>query len=152
MCLCLAWLAGVMTPTQSLIAKVHGANMGPIWGRQDLGGPHVGPMNFAIMCGIMCGFGIYIFDHIWTLNHTSQMSHSEINNNISLAWEFAQDNFLNIIKQSRLFELAMNWTYKHQSHHILHSMRNDSVLFVANVTLCLLSWKQQTQDITGICV
>ena len=28
--------------------KVHGANMGPIWGRQDLGGPHVGPMNFAI--------------------------------------------------------------------------------------------------------
>ena len=29
-------------------SKVHGANMGPIWGRQDLGGPHVGPMNFAI--------------------------------------------------------------------------------------------------------
>ena len=27
--------------------KVHGANMGPIWGRQDPGGPHVGPMNFA---------------------------------------------------------------------------------------------------------
>ena len=29
-------------------SKVHGANMGPIWGRQDLGGPHVGPMNFGI--------------------------------------------------------------------------------------------------------
>ena len=28
-------------------SKVHGANMGPIWGRQDPGGPHVGPMNFA---------------------------------------------------------------------------------------------------------
>ena len=28
--------------------KVHGANMGPISGRQDPGGPHVGPMNFAI--------------------------------------------------------------------------------------------------------
>ena len=28
--------------------KFHGANMGPIWGRQDPGGPHVGPMNFAI--------------------------------------------------------------------------------------------------------
>ena len=26
--------------------KVHGANMKPIWGRQDPGGPHVGPMNF----------------------------------------------------------------------------------------------------------
>ena len=28
--------------------KVHGANMGPIWGRQDPGGPHVGPMNLTI--------------------------------------------------------------------------------------------------------
>ena len=28
--------------------KVHGANMGPIWGRQDPCGPNVGPMNFAI--------------------------------------------------------------------------------------------------------
>ena len=34
-------------------SKVHGANMGPIWGRQDPGGPHVGPMNLAIW-GIMC--------------------------------------------------------------------------------------------------
>ena len=29
-------------------SKVHGVNMGPIWGRQDPGGPHVGPMNIAI--------------------------------------------------------------------------------------------------------
>ena len=29
-------------------SKVPGANMGPIWGRQDPGGPNVGPMNFAI--------------------------------------------------------------------------------------------------------
>ena len=29
-------------------SKVHVANMGPIWGQQDLGGPHVGPMNLAI--------------------------------------------------------------------------------------------------------
>ena len=37
--------------------KVHGANMGPRWGRQDPGGPHVGPMNFAIWvgsCGVIC--------------------------------------------------------------------------------------------------
>ena len=30
-------------------SKVDGANMGPIWGRQDPGGPLVGPMNFATM-------------------------------------------------------------------------------------------------------
>ena len=29
-------------------SEVYGANMGPIWGRQDPGGPHVGPMNLAI--------------------------------------------------------------------------------------------------------
>ena len=29
-------------------SKVHGAHMGPIWGRQDPGGRHVGPMNFII--------------------------------------------------------------------------------------------------------
>ena len=28
-------------------SKVHGANMGSIWGRRDPGGSHVGPMNFA---------------------------------------------------------------------------------------------------------
>ena len=29
-------------------SKVHGANIGPIWARQDPCGPHVGPMNLAI--------------------------------------------------------------------------------------------------------
>ena len=28
--------------------KVYGDKMGPIWGRQDPGGPDVGPMNLAI--------------------------------------------------------------------------------------------------------
>ena len=29
-------------------SKIYGANMGHIWGRQDPGGPHVGPMNLTI--------------------------------------------------------------------------------------------------------
>ena len=29
-------------------SKIHGTRMGPIWGRQDPGGPYVGPMNLAI--------------------------------------------------------------------------------------------------------
>ena len=33
----------------SLIARF----MGPAWGRQDPGGPHVGPMNFAIWGGMI---------------------------------------------------------------------------------------------------
>ena len=38
-------------PNDIPYSKVHGANMGPIWGRQDPGGPHIGPMNFAIWDG-----------------------------------------------------------------------------------------------------
>ena len=36
-------------------SKVHGAYMGPIWGRQDPGGPHVGPINFTIW--VTLGYG-----------------------------------------------------------------------------------------------
>ena len=32
-------------------SKVHGANMGPIWGRQDSGGIKFGSMNRAIWVG-----------------------------------------------------------------------------------------------------
>ena len=37
-----------MPPIRVPDSKVHGANMGPIWGQQDPGWPHVRPMNFAI--------------------------------------------------------------------------------------------------------
>ena len=42
----LSWHA--VSQQQNSDSKVHGANMGPIWGRQDPGGPHIGPMNFVI--------------------------------------------------------------------------------------------------------
>ena len=38
-------------------SKVRAANMGTIWGREDPGGPHVGPMNYAT-------WGLF-----WDLNH-----------------------------------------------------------------------------------
>ena len=49
-------------------SKAHGANMGPIWGRQNPGGPHVGPMNLAIWV-----IPEYCVDHLgkdraWTLS------------------------------------------------------------------------------------
>ena len=36
-------------------SKVHGANMGPIWGRQGPGGPHVGP--WTLLSGRVLWFG-----------------------------------------------------------------------------------------------
>ena len=47
-------------------SKVHGANMGPIWGRQDPGGPNVGPMNFAIwvMYTVLVEIDIFFRDKV----------------------------------------------------------------------------------------
>ena len=46
-------------------SKVHGVNMGPIWGRQDPGGPHVGPMNFAIWVGPALEMLTHILSSLW---------------------------------------------------------------------------------------
>ena len=50
--------------------KVHETNMGPIWGRQDPGGPHVGPMNLAIRVIVHWTLGSY-YSKIATKLHTS---------------------------------------------------------------------------------
>ena len=46
--------------------NIHGANMGPIWDRQGPGGPHVGPMNFAIwgIADTQWSNEIYLNQHI----------------------------------------------------------------------------------------
>ena len=46
--LCLSHCCAICNTIDCPDNKVHGANMGPIWGRQDPGGPHVGPTNFTV--------------------------------------------------------------------------------------------------------
>ena len=54
-------------------SKVHGANMGPIWDRQDPGGPHVGPMILAIWVGT---------------DFASCIDHRHLTNNVTLThWD-----------------------------------------------------------------
>ena len=48
-------------------SKVHGAHMRPIWGRQDPGGPRVGPMKFVIWAVL----GMVLTCLAWQLNGTS---------------------------------------------------------------------------------
>ena len=45
------WDILIRVVNDSLDIKVHGVNMGPTWGRQDPGGPHVGHRNLAIWEG-----------------------------------------------------------------------------------------------------
>ena len=70
-------------------SKVHGANMGPTWGRQDPDGPHVGPMNLAIW-DVKCAHDISTIDNLelvlvidwcqhaitWTCNMQHTMQHA----------------------------------------------------------------------------
>ena len=42
------WTIGFIMSHQVPDSKVYGANMGPIWDRQDPGGPHDGPINIAV--------------------------------------------------------------------------------------------------------
>ena len=66
--LCIGALAISIDSADWLIpdSKVHGANMGPIWGRQDPGGPHVGPMNFAIRDHYIGSRSYKYASFIWT--------------------------------------------------------------------------------------
>ena len=52
-------------------SMVHGASMGPTWGRQDPGGPHVGPMNFAIWV-----INHSVFIPVSTIKHVSKYSNT----------------------------------------------------------------------------
>ena len=69
-----------ITRNQSLIARFMGPTIGPIWGQQEPGGPHVGPMNFAIKDYIkvsnlsMNTFGNKLRNlvQIWLLQYSSQ--------------------------------------------------------------------------------
>ena len=45
----LLWLIPEICESTYPDSKVHWDNMRPIWGRQDPGGPHVGPMSLAIL-------------------------------------------------------------------------------------------------------
>ena len=64
--------------------------MGPIWGRQDPGGPHVGPMNLAIWVSLIHGceylLKTFEFSSPWStfLRRYSLMYHLKISYNFCL--------------------------------------------------------------------
>ena len=63
-------------------SKVHGASMGPIWGRQDPGGPHVGPMNFVIweyVCVYLVHVPWYLQPAWWHSMFSAQKGPIQIN-------------------------------------------------------------------------
>ena len=81
-------------------SKVHGANTGPIWGRQDPGGPHVGPVNFAIWEAshfIMSSTGIEISHNL--KNSTMRMQYFKISWPIIIEFHFDAVILLQVTQQ-----------------------------------------------------
>ena len=113
-------------------SKVHGANMGPIWGRQPQGGPHVGPMNFVIW-GYVCVYLVHIPWYLqpawWHSLFSAQKGPIQIN---STRYIMSQ-NQVNIVssngfpnhclKECRLIYLHLDIQEKNLSH-IWNSVRS----------------------------
>ena len=59
-------------------SKTHVANVGPTWGRQDPGGPHVGHMNLAIWVNFL----------VWGQENSMSIDHTNLAYVVSLEGEF----------------------------------------------------------------
>ena len=80
-------------------SKVHGANMGPIWGRQNPGGPHVGPMNLAIWVR---------FPQFWTTPCTNMHPHGEYTKSLQ-NWDYNWKSGCN-----NSFQQSCVWCYRNK--------------------------------------
>ena len=57
-------MPGVVRDLHIPDSKIHGANVGLIWGRQDPGGPHVGHSNLAIWDEMfICSNNHHLYQH-----------------------------------------------------------------------------------------
>ena len=71
-------------------SKVHGANMGPIWGWQDPGGLRVGPMNLAI-------WGVFILESLssWRWDLVTNGKGFRLLGDIICSWKNGNKGFTN---------------------------------------------------------
>ena len=79
--------------------KVQGANMGPMWGRQDPGGPHVGPMNLAIrvLGRRVWAMGVY-YEHLHPVNCHPQRTVNVTNDYHFPNWKKLPVEYFNMIE------------------------------------------------------
>ena len=105
--LCICCTLGIMNPD----SKVDGANMGPIWGRQDPGGPHVGPMNFAIWGYIHVSHSNQLY-HIHYKSTLLEYKLGQFYSTIISTWHNPSGN--NIVYSSEWVDtLWQHWTNLH---------------------------------------
>ena len=107
-------------------SKVHGATMGPIWGWQDPGGPHVGPMNFAIW--------VLPWLNAWKPQEPSPPELACPTNDIKVTQQ-------NLICQKNQQTLAAHLSPALNSRTWLNSRGTNKVATCRHFQKCFLEWK-----------
>ena len=102
-------------------SKVHGANMGPIWGRQDPGGPHVGPMNFAIWAGDTRSQDISSYNTDLVFPRITQVPHNFTTHSICTLFKFCWGSQWNHCQSFVLFaQVKTNVLIKTKDQHTIY--------------------------------
>ena len=125
-------------------SKVHGANMRPIWGRQDPGGSHDGPMNLAIwgrtswMCTFVSWYARYIPPREYCISMDSfrwtlLTLHGHLRFWTQIEWAF-QNN-------------CLSWTYKFVSRALTATTSNRPIPYPEPV---YTGWSSVHWNATGM--
>ena len=120
--------------------------MGPIWGRQDPGGSHVGPMNFAIWVVDEQSFFTRHFSH----GSVVLSAYSAVNRFVfKVFWD------VNVVNIKTLHYLSLTWRSRFIRWHYLYAQYErvavDSIVIIISLpvwhTLWQILWKIDRKSI-----
>ena len=116
--------------------------MGPIWGRQDPGGPHVGPMNFAIWVAFIllpAFFSPFVKRHQLNLLYVMLISKStEFVRQIVCIYFYY---IISILYNFRLYCLIFIEIVLQFAWNTLSAGNNFAFTLFLQISKCITSWK-----------
>ena len=131
-------------------SKVHGANMGPIWGRQDPGGPHGGPMSLAIWVVITLNRGGYCYNitvwgYFYDITVWQRLFSDAMNINLS--------HFIGMQSKALDYE-RRRWQYVLRPISLAlsldHSKKKKNGLLLAIYSVRLIIWRHDTETFSEL--
>ena len=125
------WLQCIITWHTWHHGKVHGANMGHIWGQQDSGGPHVGPMN--LLSGTTC--------QLWTLLHNLCTDATLISPFISVGWLGAKLNIVLWHTQVLVINVFINIFHIWLRYFSIQTVLFNKLCYTHGAWLCSWYWE-----------
>ena len=121
----LIWLATFWLNDSSFPdSEVDGAYMGPTWGRQDPGGPHVGPMLLIIWV-VSTHWGRHKMANVFWITFRNTITQTQdIFSLADAAWKHPKCPCFCILPLEFEFNIDI---YKHKNSEVIYSNRNKSI-------------------------